>query len=44
MFEQIRNMQEDRDLTQTQRSSYLNIHQTAYSDCEIGNLNIPLLC
>lgn len=42
MFERIRNMREDQDLTQTQMASYLNIHQTTYSDYEIGNLNIPL--
>jgi len=43
MYERIRNMREDKDLTQTQMATYLNIHQTTYSDYEIGNLNIPIV-
>ena len=35
-------MREDRDLTQRQMAEYLKIHQTTYSDYEIGNLNIPV--
>ncbi len=42
MYERIRNMREDKDLTQVQMAEYLNIHQTTYSDYELGNLNIPL--
>lgn len=42
MYERIRNMREDKDLTQAQMATYLNIHQTTYSDYEIGNLNIPV--
>jgi transcriptional regulator with XRE-family HTH domain len=42
MYERIRNMREDKDLTQAQMAAYLNIHQTTYSDYEIGNLNIPV--
>lgn len=42
MYERIRNMREDKDLTQVQMATYLNIHQTTYSDYEIGNLNIPV--
>ena len=41
MFERIRNMREDKDMTQAQIAEYLNIHQTTYSDYEIGKLNIP---
>ena len=42
MYKRIRNMREDRDLTQTNMAEYLNIHQTTYSDYELGNLNIPI--
>lgn len=35
-------MREDRDLTQAQMAEYLKIHQTTYSDYELGNLNIPI--
>ena len=42
MYERIRNMREDKDMTQEQMAAYLNIHQTTYSDYERGNLNIPV--
>jgi transcriptional regulator with XRE-family HTH domain len=42
MYERIRDMREDKDLTQAQMANYLSIHQTTYSDYEIGNLNIPV--
>jgi transcriptional regulator with XRE-family HTH domain len=42
MYERIRNMREDKDLTQAQIAEYLSIHQTTYSDYELGNLNIPV--
>lgn len=42
MYERIRNLREDKDLTQSQLAIYLNIHQTTYSDYELGNLNIPV--
>jgi len=42
MYERIRNMREDMDLTQKQMADYLSIHQTTYSDYELGNLNIPI--
>ena len=41
MYQRIRNLREDRDLTQAQLAAFLNIHQTTYSDYELGNLNIP---
>jgi len=42
MYERIRNMREDRDLTQKQMAELLCVHQTTYSDYELGNLNIPI--
>lgn len=42
MYERIRNLREDRDLSQSQMAEYLNIHQTTYSDYELGKLNIPV--
>lgn len=42
MYERIRNMREDKDITQAQMAEYLKIHQTTYSDYELGNLNIPI--
>ena len=41
MYRRLREMREDRDLTQTALAKALNIHQTTYSDYELGNLNIP---
>jgi Predicted transcriptional regulators len=35
-------MREDKDMTQAQMAAYLKIHQTTYSDYELGNLNIPI--
>ena len=40
--ERIRNMREDNDITQSDMATHLNIHQTTYSDYELGNLNIPI--
>jgi len=42
MLEHLRGLREDRDLSQTDMAKYLNIHQTTYSDYELGRLNIPL--
>ncbi len=42
MFKRLRDMREDRDLTQAQMAALLNIHQTTYSDYELGNLNVPI--
>ncbi len=42
MFKRLRDMREDRDLTQAQMADFLKIHQTTYSDYEIGNLNVPI--
>ena len=42
MFERIRNLREDRDIRQAQMAKILKVHQTTYSDYELGNLNIPI--
>ena len=38
----IRDLREDHDLSQKQIAEKLNIHQTTYSDYELGNLNVPI--
>jgi len=38
----IRDLREDRDLSQKKVAAFLDIHQTTYSDYELGNLNIPI--
>ncbi len=38
----IRDLREDRDLTQTELAKLLQIHQTTYSDYERGQLNVPV--
>lgn len=35
-------MREDKDLSQSKIAELLKIHQTTYSDYEIGNLNVPV--
>ncbi len=43
MYEmRIRGLREDRDLTQRALAEYLQIHQTTYSDYELGRLNVPV--
>ena len=42
MFRRIRDLREDRDLTQKFLAEHLQIYQTTYSDYELGNLNIPI--
>lgn len=41
-FPIIRNLREDRDLTQKQMAEMLSVAQTTYSDYELGKLNIPV--
>jgi len=45
-YEHIRSLREDKDRTQQQMADLLNIHQTTYSDYELGKINIPpdILC
>ena len=38
----LRDLREDRDLKQKDIAQYLQIHQTTYSDYELGALNIPV--
>lgn len=43
MYEnKIRDLREDRDLTQKELARLLKIHQTTYSDYELGRLNVPV--
>ncbi len=39
----LRDLREDRDLKQKQLADLLQIHQTTYSDYELGKLNIPVM-
>ena len=41
-FERIRNLREDKDITQTQMAEYLYIKQRTYSKYERGTINIPV--
>ena len=38
----IRDLREDRDLSQTDVAALLQVHQTTYSDYELGKVNIPV--
>lgn len=38
----IRDLREDRDLKQKHLAELLNVHQSTYSDYELGRLNIPV--
>ena len=38
----LRDLREDRDLSQKQLAEYLQVHQTTYSDYEIGKLNVSI--
>ena len=41
MFERIRNLREDHDLTQKQLAKELNCSQQVYSNYELGQRDIP---
>ena len=41
MYERIRNLREDKDLTQTQVAQFLGMSQTGYSKYETGENDIP---
>lgn len=43
MKNRLRDLREDHDFTQQKLAEYLNVHQTTYSDYELGNLNIPII-
>ena len=38
----LRDLREDHDLKQKDMAQFLQIHQTTYSDYELGKLNIPV--
>ena len=38
----LRDLREDRDLKQKDLAGLLKVHQTTYSDYELGRLNIPI--
>ena len=38
----LRDLREDHDLKQKDMAQFLQIHQTTYSDYELGRLNIPI--
>ena len=38
----LRDLREDRDLKQKDLAEVLQVHQTTYSDYELGRLNIPV--
>ena len=38
----LRNLREDKDLKQKDLADLLRVHQTTYSDYELGRLNIPI--
>jgi len=40
--DRIRDLREDRDLTQKELAERLQVHQTTYSDYELGRLNVPV--
>lgn len=42
MYERIRNLREDKDITQKEMAEYLNIHQTTYSEYELGKSNFSV--
>lgn len=41
MYPRIRNLREDKDLTQTELAIYLNCSQRIYSNYERGDVDIP---
>ena len=43
MHQHIRNLRQDRDLSQKQMADILNIAQTTYSDYELEKINIPII-
>ena len=42
IFRRIREMREDRDLTQTALADYLGVRQTTYSKYELGRIEVPV--
>ena len=42
MYERIRSLREDKDLSQKEMAAILNVAQTTYSDYEHGKINITV--
>ena len=42
MYEHLRGLREDRDLSQAEMAEMLSIAQTTYSDYELGKINVPI--
>lgn len=42
MYENMRSLREDKDLSQKQMAEILKVGQTTYSDYELGKINIPI--
>lgn len=42
MYLRLRDLREDSEINQKILAKYLNVHQATYSDCEHGNINIPI--
>lgn len=42
MYRHMRELREDRDLKQKDLAELLQVHQTTYSDYELGNVTIPI--
>lgn len=42
MHERLKNLREDKDLSQKEMANILNVAQTTYSDYERGKINIPI--
>ena len=42
MFRHMRELREDRDLKQKDLAELLQVHQTTYSDYELGKITIPI--
>ena len=38
----LRDLREDKDMSQKEVADLLNVHQTTYSDYELSRLNIPV--
>ncbi len=42
MLYRLRELREDADLSQQELAEILHVHQTTYSDYELGRLNVPI--
>ena len=42
LYERIRALREDKDLSQKDMAQQLSVAQTTYSDYELGKINIPI--